>query len=97
MVSADMQNGETKNIKINSLKGGSLTLVSNMGKFSIRSNKRSKVGYQLFKEGERIKIEIKKTIIGETIQLVSASFEEKQAPDFPYSQYQNWFWGLNKK
>ncbi|ARS38290.1 hypothetical protein CA265_00735 [Sphingobacteriaceae bacterium GW460-11-11-14-LB5] len=97
LVSADMQNGETKNIKINSLKGGSLTLVSNMGKFSIRSNKRSKVGYQLFKEGERIKIEIKKTIIGETIQLVSASFEEKQAPDFPYSQYQNWFWGLNKK
>jgi alpha-L-fucosidase 2 len=97
LVSADMQNGQTKNIKINSLKGGALTLVSNMDKFSIRSNKRSKIDYEQSKEGGKIKIEIKKTIIGETIQLVSASFEEKQASGFPYSEYQNWFWGLNKK
>ena len=97
LVSADMQNGQTKNIRITSLKGGALTLVSNMDKFSIRSDKRSKIDYQQYKESEKIKIEIKKTIIGETLQLVSASFEEKQTPAFPYSKYQDWFWGLNKK
>jgi alpha-L-fucosidase 2 len=34
-----------------------------MDKFFIRSNKRSKIDYQQYKEGEKIKIEIKKNII----------------------------------
>ncbi|WP_344848606.1 glycosyl hydrolase family 95 catalytic domain-containing protein [Pedobacter jeongneungensis] len=97
LVSADMQNGQTKNIKINSLKGGALTLVSNMDKFSIHSNKRNKIDYQVQKEGEKIKIEIKKVIIGEVISLVSTSFEDKTTSGLPYSLYPNWFWGLNNK
>jgi len=92
-----MQNGQTKNIKINSLKGGALTLVSNMDKFSIHSNKRNKIDYQVQKEGEKIKIEIKKVIIGEVISLVSTSFEDKTTSGLPYSLYPNWFWGLNNK
>lgn len=97
LVSADMQNGRTQNIKITSLKGGNLTLVANMDKFAIRSNKRKEVDHQVQKTAEKTIIEIKKTISGETIQLVSASFEEKQAPAFSYTKYENWFWGLNKK
>ncbi|MBB6236786.1 hypothetical protein HDC90_001401 [Pedobacter sp. AK013] len=97
LVSADMQNGQTKSIKIKSLKGGDFILVSKLDKFSIRSDKRDKIDYEQYKEGEKIKIEIKNTIIGETIQLVSPGFEEKKAPGFPYSEYQSWFWGLNKK
>jgi len=97
LVSADMQHGRTQNIKITSLKGGGLSLVSNMDKFTIHSNKRGKVDYQLQKTGGKTIIEIKKTISGEMIQLVSASFEEKQAPAFAYTKYENWFWGLNKK
>ncbi|WP_052266126.1 glycosyl hydrolase family 95 catalytic domain-containing protein [Pedobacter kyungheensis] len=97
LVSADMQGGATQNIKITSLKGSQLTLVTDMDKFTIRSNKRAKVDYQLQKTAEKTIIEIKKTISGEMIQLVSASFEEKQQPAFSYTKYENWFWGFNKK
>lgn len=97
LVSADRQHGSTQNIKVTSLTGGALTLVADMDKFIIRSNKRSKVDYQVLRAAEKTIIEIKKTINGESIQLVSTSFDEKQAPAFAYSKYENWFWGLNKK
>ncbi|MGM9477116.1 glycosyl hydrolase family 95 catalytic domain-containing protein [Pedobacter sp. GSP4] len=97
LVSADRQNGQTKNIKIQSLKGGALTLVCDMDKFTVTSDKGGKVNYQLSKEDSKVKIEIKKTKIGETVQLVSASFDGKLKTLFPYSIRQNWFWGLNKK
>ena len=97
LVSADLRNGQTKNIKVTSLKGGNLTLVTSIDKFSIHSNKRNKVVYQLNKVDGKSNLQIEKTLPGEMIQVIAEGFEEKQAPDFQYSQHQNWFWGLNKK
>ncbi|WP_343523997.1 glycoside hydrolase family 95-like protein [Pedobacter sp.] len=97
LVSADWQKGSTQQIQITSLKGGGLTLVTDMPEFTIHSNKRIKVDFRIQKTAGKTIIEVAKTIIGETIQFVSASFEKKQAPGFPYSKYQDWFWGLNKK
>ncbi|MFD2582446.1 glycoside hydrolase family 95-like protein [Pedobacter vanadiisoli] len=97
LVSADRQDSHTQNIKITSLKGGGLTLATDMAEFTIHSNKREKVDYQVQKTGGKTIIEVTKTISGETIQFVSANFEKKQAPGFPYTAYQNWFWGFNKK
>lgn len=97
LISADMQNGITENIEVNSLKGGSCVLVANLDQFVVSSNKRNKVAYTQRKEGSKTRIDIGLTYPGEVIRLTSTLPFESQGGNVEYIQYGNWSWGLNKK
>jgi alpha-L-fucosidase 2 len=95
LISAEMQNGLTKNIKITSLKGGSCTLMFKMENFTVKSNKRTNVAYNLSRKDSSNSMYIKTTKVGETIQLISDDAIEKASEGVNYVHFPNWHWGLN--